>query len=64
MIRVQWFVCDRGVIHVRTAYVINYYGRWIVLQVRPVEPRRQARHEFRTRTLDKWRAQAAKADLN
>jgi hypothetical protein len=59
MIRLQWFVCTRGVIHVRVAYVIVWNGVLVVLRPRP-----EREHEFRTPTLDKWRLQASKADLN
>lgn len=40
MIRVQWFVCNAGVIHVRRAYVVMWNGMLVVLSP---EALRQAR---------------------
>lgn len=31
MIRVQWFVCSAGVVHVRHAYVVMWNGALVVL---------------------------------
>lgn len=77
MIRLQWFVCDRGVIHVRHVYVAMWNGMLVVLRPRAVDDdclgdgvctdpqcRRHGMREFRQSVGDKWRLQASKADLN